>query len=137
MNKSIEIEKEATEMAEEIWKKMKLPKSDIPTIGTKQGGYSAVCYYGEGDRSSKNCIIKVRENVWAKMLRAQKRLLLIHELVHAIGYDHSGLESFCASSDLLSVQIYDRIYGMDSYMAELKSKIDDMIDKMIGGPNVS
>lgn len=108
------VEMEATKIAEEIWPRLFTAK-DMPKIESKHGGSSAAYYQRE------HCV-RVRSNVWAKLLPAQKRLIMIHELYHASGHDHASY--FLSSHDYISREIYKKIWGYDK-------QLDVMLDGLI------
>ena len=114
--RNLEAEKEMKAISNEVWQAFGKQKSFMPDIYSKEGG-SVGCYYS--DRGA----VYFRWNSWNKMPLAHKRLLVIHELYHALGNDHNGM--FCHSMDFLSLEIYKLIYGEDAiFIAAQKVLVD-------------
>ena len=113
------VEHEAVQIADEIWKHLKSRKS-MPRIQSKLGGSSAAYYPGEH-------MIRVRTGTWRKLSLAGKRLLAIHELWHASGHEHSGL--YLHSFDILSLVIYERIYGRDAELEKMYQEVKAVADE--------
>ncbi len=107
------IEAEATQIAHEIWKHLN-SKKPMPAIKSKLGGSSAAYYPGEQT-------IRVRTGTWKKLTLAGKRLLMIHELWHSAGHHHSGL--YLHSFDILSLVVYERIYGRDAELEKMYREV--------------
>lgn len=85
---------------------------DLPRVGTKRGGFTAV-YYRDGHA------IFLRINSWNRMNIAQKRLTIAHEWIHACGVEHHTDGMFHSSMDLLSLELYRRVWGNDGPLREL------------------
>lgn len=123
-----EVIKEATEFLKEIiikWfgfvdKRMGI--HNIPDFKIKLGGYT-------GWYSKELDTIGLNYYSWKKMMLAQKRLLLIHEYIHKLGLNHSGLNSYLGSYDLLSIKVYKKIFGKDNAWEEFESKIELIMNK--------
>lgn len=75
-------------------------------IETKQGGYVAVAY-------EKEHKIVIRVNSWNKMTLFQKRVIMIHEMIHLLGLSHSDMGAGIAYRDGVAIDLYKRIYGED------------------------
>ena len=103
------VEQEAIGIAHEIWQHLN-SKKPMPRIASKLGGSSAAYYPHEHT-------IRVRTGTWKKLPLAGKRLLMIHELWHSAGHHHSGLSLH--SFDILSLVVYERIYGRDVALEQL------------------
>lgn len=119
MIRSPDVEMEAQEIAQTIWQKMNTGK-DFPRVESKHGGSSAAYY------SREHCV-RVRSNVWNKLMLAQKRLLMIHELYHASGHTHDSY--FLSSLDFVSLEIYKRIWGQDEVLNEFQMKLKSLVDE--------
>jgi hypothetical protein len=119
MIRNIIAEKEMVKISKEVWKFLK-GKNKFPTIESKQGGSSG-CYY-----PSRHTIY-FRWNVWNKMPLAGKRMLAIHELWHAKGNDHNSFYMFCHSFDILTIELYKKIYGEDKEYQEVVKQIKSII----------
>jgi len=100
-----------------------LNKVFYPTIYIKMGGYSAVA-------SQKLRRIGLNFYVWRKSLIAYKRMLLIHELIHCLGWSHSGIKLFTNSLDLMTITIYLKIYGEDKEWEKIMGFIDIGIENL-------
>jgi len=109
--RDFEAEKEMVAISKEIWPHLKA-KVKFPAIESKQGGSSGVYWHFPTHK------IYFRWNVWNKMTLAGKRLLAIHELWHATGNGHSGIYMFCHGIDMLSIELYKKIYGEDETYKE-------------------
>lgn len=107
------VEAEATQIAHEIWKHLN-SKKPLPRIASKLGGSSAAYYPSEHT-------IRVRTGTWKKLPLAGKRLLMIHELWHSAGHHHSGL--YLHSFDILSLVVYERIYGRDAELEQMYREV--------------
>lgn len=90
----------------------KIGGADLPIVGTKRGGYTAV-YYRDAHA------ILLRVNSWNLMTPAQKRLTVAHEWIHARGVAHHTDGMFHSSMDLLSLELYRRVWGNDRPLREL------------------
>jgi len=113
------IEQEALQIAHEIWKHLN-SKKPMPQIKSKLGGSSAAYYPHEHT-------IRVRTGTWKKLPLAGKRLLMIHELWHSAGHHHSGL--YLHSFDILSLVVYERIYGRDAELEKLYEEVKTVADE--------
>ena len=117
--RNLKAEKEMVRISKEVWEHLKTGKS-FPMIESKQGGSSG-CYY-----TGKHTIY-YRWNVWNKMPLAVKRMLAIHELWHASGRKHNGQYMFCRSFDILTIELYKKIYGEDEPYKELINNIKSIL----------
>lgn len=108
MIRDLNAEKQMRQIAAEIWSRLNTVKP-VPEIESKQGGGSGA-YYSLGH------VIRMRTNVWAKMPLVGKRLLMIHELMHAAGMNHGIKYMYCHAFDLLSLSLYREIYGEDDLL---------------------
>ena len=113
------VEREAQELAHEIWKHLN-SKKPMPAIKSKLGGSSAAYYPHEQT-------IRVRTGTWKKLPLAGKRLLMIHELWHSAGHHHSGL--YLHSFDILSLVVYERIYGRDAELEQLYRDVQAVVNE--------
>jgi hypothetical protein len=113
------VEQEAQQIAHEIWPHLN-GRKPMPRIQSKQGGSSAAYYPWEHT-------IRVRTGTWKKLPLAGKRLLMIHELWHSIGHNHSGL--YLHSFDILSLVVYERIYGRDAELEKLYEAVKAVADE--------
>ena len=104
------VRREARAMLHEIGGK------DLPLVGTKRGGYTAVYYYDAH-------AILLRVNSWNLMSIAQKRLTVAHEWIHARGVEHHTDGMFHSSMDLLSLELYKRVWGDDAALRELFKRL--------------
>lgn len=94
-----------------------------PTIYIKMGGYSAIA-------SQRLKRIGLNFYVWRKSLLGYKRMLLIHELIHCLGWNHSGIKLFTNSLDLMSIMIYLKVYGKDNEWDEILGLIKKGIENL-------
>ena len=115
------VEQEAEQIAHEIWKHLKSRKG-MPRIQSKQGGSSAAYYPHEH-------MIRVRNGSWRKLNLAGKRLLMIHELWHSSGHEHSGL--YLHSFDIVSLVVYERIYGKDQELEKMYEQVKAVVDEAL------
>jgi len=97
----------------------------MPCIASKLGGSSAAYYPGEHT-------IRVRTGTWKKLTLAGRRLLMIHELWHAAGNLHSGL--YLHSFDVLSLVVYERIYGRDAELERMYQEVQSVVSKTMKSP---
>jgi len=72
--------------------------------------------------------IYIRQDSWNKMCLAEKRLIVIHEAIHAKGIPH--MPGFRTSADALSRVVYDRIWGQDMEMVKFEAMLNQTIDKI-------
>ena len=116
-------ESEMATICTEVWASLdnlKISKGKpYPRILSKQGGSSG-CYY-PGEHT-----VYFRWNVWNKMPLAGKRMLAIHELYHATGSDHKSKYMFCHAYDILTIELYKRIYGEDEPYQEAVASIREL-----------
>ena len=117
MARNLGLEKEMKEICKEIWARIGV--GIFPEIESKEGGASG-CYYEDRHK------VYFRWNVWHKLNITGKRLLAIHELIHATGWDHKSLYGYMHGSDILSLEIYKIIYGEPDI-----SVIKEMAKKLI------
>jgi hypothetical protein len=103
------VEKEMHMLGLEIWTKLKTTKP-MPVIESKQGGGSGAYYSWEHT-------IRLRTNVWKKMPLVGKRMLMIHELLHAAGIIHNIKYMYCHAFDMLTLSLYYEIYGQDDLLS--------------------
>ena len=118
--RNLKLEKEMVKISKEIWPYLKGKEKKFPKILSKQGGGSG-CYYREKHT------VYYRWNVWHNMPLAGKRMLVIHELYHAKGNHHKSGEMFCHSFDILTIEIYKKIYGEDKEYKEVIEKLKEFI----------
>lgn len=99
-----------------------LNEKQYPTFFVKRGGSSGgyYIYYEE-----KTHLIGLRYNVWTNLSIAQKRLLVIHEFIHSLGLNHSGLKSYLSAFDLMSKEVYLQIYGEDEELMKFRESLQD------------
>ena len=119
MIRDLAVEREAQQISLEIWQHLATRKR-IPRISSKLGGSSAAYYPGEHT-------IRVRTGTWKKLTLAGRRLLMIHELWHAAGQPHSGL--YLHSFDVLSLVVYERIYGRDAELERMYQEVQVVVNK--------
>lgn len=121
MARNFELEKEMKTISEEVWKHIG-GKRFMPEIESKQGGSSG-CYY----RSKHK--VYYRWNVWHHLTLAGKRMLAIHELWHAKGKSHKGKDMYLHAFDILTIELYKKIYGEDKeYQKLLEIVKEEMIN---------
>lgn len=104
-----------------------LNDTQYPKIITKQGGHSA--YYCAYD-GKKTHFIAIRINVWNNLTLAQKRLLIIHEFIHSLGQKHSSMKSYLSCNDMLSILVYEKVYGNDEHLTDMKNIVTNDIISM-------
>ena len=119
MIRDLAIEREAQQISLEIWQHLDTRKR-MPRISSKLGGSSAAYYPGAHT-------IRVRTGTWKKLTLAGRRLLMIHELWHAAGNPHSGL--YLHSFDVLSLVVYERIYGRDAELERMYQEVRTVVNK--------
>lgn len=119
MIRDLAVEREAQQISLEIWQHLDTRKQ-MPRISSKLGGSSAAYYPGEHT-------IRVRTGTWKKLTLAGRRLLMIHELWHAAGNPHSGL--YLHSFDVLSLVVYERIYGRDAELERMYQEVQVVVNK--------
>jgi len=105
-------------LGSDIWQK--IGRGKIPEICFKLGGHSG-CYYPNQHK------VAIRWNVWNKLLKAEKRLLMIHELWHARTEEKETRRFGIHGLDLISIEVYKKIYGEDKEWQELQEKIQTLI----------
>lgn len=121
MIRDIWVEREAEQIAREIWPRLARYRP-MPAIESKHGGHTGAYYPREHT-------IRVRSNVWKKMSLGNKRLLMIHELWHARGIDHQPL--FLSSFDVISLSVYERIYGFDAAWSEMRQQVNEAVNAIV------
>jgi hypothetical protein len=121
--RNAEAEAEMRSICAEVWSCFNLmgilKTKMIPKTFSKQGGSSG-CYYPDKHT------VYFRWNVWNKMPLAGKRMLAIHELYHATGNKHNGKYMFCHAYDILTIELYKRIYGEDVPYQEAVASIKEL-----------
>jgi len=120
MARNLELEKEIIDVCRDVYFYMRNENSIFPKIFSKQGGSSA-CY-----RKSEHAIY-FRWNVWNKLCMAGKKMLVIHEMYHALGNCHKGAKLYTHQFDVLTIEIYKRIYGEDKYYKKMIERIKELI----------
>jgi len=116
--RNLELEKEMVSISTEIWQV--IGTRSMPKIESKQGGSSG-CYY-----PSRHTVY-YRWNVWNKLTLAGKRMLAIHELWHAKGEKHQSNKMYLHAFDILTIELYKKIYGEDTAYQELLKKVKEQI----------
>ena len=119
MIRNEEAEMEMRIIASEVYPHLKGDKP-MPKIESKQGGASGAYYRNEHT-------VRIRWNVWNKLSWAGKRMLMIHELYHAKGNHHKGSDLFLHAFDILTIELYKKIYGEDKEYQKLLNKIKDLV----------
>ncbi len=119
MIRDLTVEREVQQVSLEIWQHLDTRKR-MPRISSKLGGSSAAYYPGEHT-------IRVRTGTWKKLTLAGRRLLMIHELWHAAGNPHAGL--YLHSFDILSLVVYERIYGRDAELERMYQEVQVVVNK--------
>ena len=122
MKRNIELEKEMQAIASLIWSHIGIGRE--PKIESKYGG-STGAYY-----PSEHCV-RIRWTSWAKMPEAGKRMIMIHELYHAAGHHHNSKDMFCHAFDILTIQLYLKIYGEDEEFVTVMKQLDERADELI------
>ena len=112
------LEAEMLSLSKEVWEKIAPPLKTMPRIESKQGGSSG-CFYP--DRYT----VYYRWNVWNKLGLAGKRMLVIHELYHALGHHHKGM--FLHAFDILTIELYKKIYGEDEEYQKMVEEVRKLI----------
>ena len=95
----------------------------LSTFRIKLGGWTATACRELNE-------ISLNYYSWKKSPLVVKRLILIHEMVHILGLNHSGVKVFCSTLDLLSLKIYIRLYGNDKLLKDFMNELDSGIDKL-------
>ena len=116
--------KEAKELLIEINVKLFGKVNNLPEVFAKLGGYTGAYYRNEHK-------IGIHYYVWKRLSLASKRLLMIHENLHALGKHHSGVKNYSNVLDLVSMRMYLKIYGEDQEWKKMINDIDLEIDKII------
>ena len=118
-----QLEKERAEyMLDYIYIKLKIYTNKIPDIAWKKGGYRAT--YRSWDNT-----IELRADSWRKMDLVTKRLIMCHEVLHALGLNHN--EIFGATLDILPLELYGMIWGEDEQYWKLQVKLETTIKELI------
>jgi len=76
-------------------------------------------------------IIELRDDSWNKMSNAEKKMVIIHEAVHACKIPHQP--GYRSSFDTLSGKVYKEMWGEDEDYKEYIQKIDDKLKKIRKG----
>jgi hypothetical protein len=115
----------AEQIVKEISQKYKITLMDeLPTVKWKKGGYSATY-------TPSTHTITLRENVWTNMSLGGKRMLLIHECLHAGGFDHSTKKWFSnGTADFATIIVYEELYGKDKYYMEVFDQARQILNEM-------
>ena len=125
-NKELEIE--MLSISKYIWMCFKTSKP-FPAIESKQGGSTAAYY----PREHK---IRYRWNSWAKMPMAGKRMIAIHELWHATGQEHDSSSMFAHAYDIVTIEIYKRIFGEDAHYKDALAELTAIINGILVEPRM-
>ncbi|MHA1685215.1 MAG: hypothetical protein ACTSYD_02280 [Candidatus Heimdallarchaeaceae archaeon] len=105
---------------EEIWKFLNCRKPKPTIVFRKQ--HPTARYLKEANR------IEIREDSWAKMPAAEKKLVLLHECLHACGMLHQA--GFRTAVDTLSNLLYFKIWGKDKDWVEFEKELFNKIKKV-------
>ena len=73
--------------------------------------------------------ITIRPDSWNKMHPAERRLIVIHETLHACGIPHK--EGFRTSQDYASPMVYEHVYGDDFIIEDFKDRIEEGLKKYL------
>lgn len=98
-------------------------KDKTPEFHIKLGGWTATA-------NKRLNLISLNYYVWRKLLLAQKRMLLIHEYIHLLGFNHSGVKSYVHALDILTLKAYLKIYGKDDAWNEFEILIQKVLNKL-------
>ena len=92
------------------------------TIGLKQGGYIGTIrtYTGE---------LRIRIDTWLKASKFQRRCLIIHEMLHY--HMNHNIENGYSVFDLLTITVYENIYGKDYHYNECLEKVSKVARRII------
>jgi hypothetical protein len=116
-------------ISEFVWKKIGKNQygelTSMPIIDGKQGGNSGTCYY------SSPIKVAYRYDVWNKMSLAERRLLAIHELYHAVTRHRKSKRNIDSMFGLTELAIYKDIYGEDSELYEYNLNTRAMLKEVI------
>lgn len=75
--------------------------------------------------------ITIREDSWNKMHPAERRLIVTHEAVHSCKVGHQA--GFRTSFDILSLRLYERIWGKDQVYDDFMGLLDKTIKRILAG----
>lgn len=111
---------EVYRIANEIYSILPHTKA-LPRFFWKKAGFCGTYYFNIR-------AIGIHQGVWKHLDLAQKRILIIHELIHSLEIHHATLDHiFKQSFDILSLSIYFDVYGKDQAYCELENNLKSLM----------
>ena len=104
-----------------VWKHLKCRKSRPPISLRRQ--HSTALYWPEEHK------ITIREDSWAKMHPAERRLVIVHEALHACGAGHEP--GYRTAVDTMATLMYKNIWGEDEYWRDFIRELEKRMQRFL------
>lgn len=75
--------------------------------------------------------ITIREDSWAKMHPAEKKLVMAHEALHACHIGHQP--GYRTATDSISMLLYEKIWGEDKDWKDFEATLGKKLGKVLAG----
>jgi hypothetical protein len=95
----------------------------LPATKFKFGGNTATYYWNTHS-------IEFRWDVWKNLTLGGKRMLVIHECIHACGSHHSGKRHYTNTLDLATIVAYKKIWGEDEEFRTMMANIEEFVESL-------
>ena len=102
-----------------------------PIIRWKEGKESDYSVTAIIDKDNGSNYIIIGSNMWNRLGKGGRRILLIQKCVHLAGLNHSGLYAFSdALPDFASIVLYRRIWGKDEHYQAIFEKAIELVNSI-------
>lgn len=114
------------EILNQVWKYLACDKPKPKIIMRRQ--HSTALYWPDKPGLDFRHTISLREDSWRIMSPAEKKLVVIHESLHACGVPHQ--QGFRTALDEVAHVLYQRIYGDDKDWKDFSLALEDKLKKI-------
>ena len=116
------IDEKPKEIVDKVYNVLNKKKCPKPKIELRRQHPTARAYV-------KSKLITIRSDSWNKMHPAERRFVVIHEMLHICGIPHK--EGFRTNIDTVSPMIYEKVYGRDFIIKDYEEKVRKSIEKYV------
>lgn len=113
-------QEEAEKILDDVWKYLRCGKPKPEVVLQRQHPTARYC-------PNK---IEIRQDSFTKMPKAERKLVLLHEGIHACGVPHQP--GFRTAIDTLSNVLYENIWGKDEDYMNFKRLLSEKVAKIRG-----